>query len=558
MNNKFIYQIFLFSFICFLALGFFTYSSFKNISGNYESEMFKKQSYTLKSLTPQIRHLVLSGNLREATQILINWKEAGLYNDFKISNDLIIEESTPNKVIIPIYYSENGAMWGYLTFIVSNKEITEFTDKMLFQLIKSSSLSLLLLFFISNLMIITIWKTSSTLITTLQNYLGNNNNSQNSAFANLIWSPLLLKMKEVTFLSMELNEKRLTVNISETLIKISRQVSHDIRSPLAALNVALEDISSLPEKNRLILKMAIQRIQDIANNLLKNSQVNDSPKTVSTLLYPILDEILSEKRIQYKSQSNLSISGSIKMQSHLFVEINPSLLKQIISNLINNSVEAMDKAQGLIELKLYQEGGQAIIDITDNGKGIPEKIINDLGVKNISHGKQSSPTSGFGIGVKHAYDTIKLLNGTITVLSQVGAGTTFKISLPIAKTPNWFLNEIRLNLNNVILILDDDQEIHQVWDKKFEQFPLKRHHFFNSNKLREWIQNNPDSDFILLSDYELIGESATGLELIEQLGIQNRSILATSHYQDIVNQKSTIKVIPKSLVFDLNLVLVQL
>lgn len=520
--------------------------------------MLNKQTSTINRLTPQIRHLLLSGNEREANRILLNWKNSGLYESFEIikGEGEIPKSDSSSTIIIPILYSDDGATWGYLNFQISNLDVHKFAKEMMKHLIQISLFTLILLFLFLSIIMISIWKTSITLSTTLKAYL-NNENVKIDSLANFIWSPLLKKMRSITFLSNELNKNRIKISASDSLIKISRQVSHDIRSPLAALNVAIEDISSLPEKNRLILKMAIQRIQDIANNLLKNSQVNDSPNKVSSLLYPILDEILSEKRIQYKSQSNLSISGSFNIQSQLFAEINPPLLKQIISNLINNSVEAIDNAQGRIELVLFQKNGQAIIEITDNGKGIPKEIIKDLGVKNISYGKQHSPTSGFGIGVKHAFDIIESWNGTTTISSQVGVGTTFKISLPLAITPNWFVNEIRLNPNHVILILDDDQEIHQVWDKKFEHLTLKRHHFYNSNKLREWIQHNPNSDFILLSDYELIGESATGLELIEQLGIQDRSILATSHYQDIVEQNSTIKVIPKNLVFDLNLVLVQ-
>lgn len=519
--------------------------------------MLNKQTFTINTLTPQIRHLLLSGNEREANRILLNWKNSGLYESFEIiKGEGETPKSDSTSIIIPILYSDDGATWGHLNFQISNQDVHKFAEEMMKHLIQISLFTLILLFLFLSIIMISIWETSITLSSTLKAYL-NNENVKIGSLANFIWSPLLKKMRSITFLSNELNENRVKISASDSLIKISRQVSHDIRSPLAALNVALEDISSLPEKNRLILKMAIQRIQDIANNLLKNSQVNDSPKIISSLLYPILDEILSEKRIQYKSQSNLSISGSFN-QSQLFAEINPPLLKQIISNLINNSVEAIDNAQGHIELILFQQNGQAVIEITDNGRGIPKEIINDLGVKNISYGKQSSLTSGFGIGVKHAFDTIKSWSGTINVLSRVGVGTTFKISLPLAITPEWFVNEIRLNPNHVILILDDDQEIHQVWDKKFEEFSLERHHFYNSNKLREWIQNNPDSDFILLSDHELIGESTTGLELIEQLGIQNRSILATSHYQDIVKQNSAIKAIPKNLVFDLNLVLVQL
>ncbi|MFA5584220.1 MAG: HAMP domain-containing sensor histidine kinase, partial [Bacteriovoracaceae bacterium] len=342
-----------------------------------------------------------------------------------------------------------------------------------------------------------------------------------------------------------------TENI-KMLNKVSRQVSHDIRSPLAALSVALEDISTLPEKNRVILKLAIQRIQDIANNLLKNSNKDDSTLS-ATLISTVIDEILSEKRVQYKALSTISIERSFEDELNLFAIINHSQLKQIISNLINNSVEAIDKKNGKVEVKIYKDKNQAIIEVLDNGKGIPVEILNQLGKGNISFGKDDLEFAGFGIGVKHAFDTIQSWGGNISISSYEGIGTSFKINLPLAPAPSWFINKLEFSCGQVILVLDDDHEIHQVWEKKLEDLSLTRHHFYNSKLLLDWIHNNPNTDFILLSDYELIGDISTGLDLIKKLDIQDRSILVTSHYEDVIKQDSTIKVIPKNIVSSIHI-----
>src|SRR5690606_21792044 len=114
--------------------------------------------------------------------------------------------------------------------------------------------------------------------------------------------------------------------------------------------------------NRVILQMSIQRIQDIANNLLKDSQNNGPKKSSSTMLSPVIEEILSEKRTQYKSLSHISINGPVQVESSIFAIINASELKQVLSNFINNSVEAIDKDAGIIQLSLYQENDKAVIE----------------------------------------------------------------------------------------------------------------------------------------------------------------------------------------------------
>ncbi|MBI5139339.1 hypothetical protein HZA26_01880 [Candidatus Nomurabacteria bacterium] len=59
--------------------------------------------------------------------------------------------------------------------------------------------------------------------------------------------------------------------------EITAQVAHDIRSPLAALNVIEKDLACLPEEVRIILRGAINRIRDIANGLLqKNRELKSS------------------------------------------------------------------------------------------------------------------------------------------------------------------------------------------------------------------------------------------------------------------------------------------
>ena len=69
--------------------------------------------------------------------------------------------------------------------------------------------------------------------------------------------------KHRVLLDKEKREKK----VSEHLVKIAQQVAHDIRSPLAALNAVTKNLSEVDEEKRLLIRRAVQRIDDIANDL---------------------------------------------------------------------------------------------------------------------------------------------------------------------------------------------------------------------------------------------------------------------------------------------------
>ena len=102
---------------------------------------------------------------------------------------------------------------------------------------------------------------------------------------------------------LELVKKEIEIQAeSSAKILIASQVSHDIRSPLAALNMTIANLKNIPEQQRITLRAASNRINDIANTLLSHSKAekaanNTSMKLQIELLPAILDTIVSEKRV---------------------------------------------------------------------------------------------------------------------------------------------------------------------------------------------------------------------------------------------------------------------
>jgi signal transduction histidine kinase len=327
---------------------------------------------------------------------------------------------------------------------------------------------------------------------------------------------------------------------------LSAQVAHDIRSPLTALTMAAEgeELQKIPEGQRVIIRSAVMRIQDIANNLL--SQHADSGAELTPegerahrhnepsnqLLSSLIDNLASEKRLQFRSRLGITIHANVGTPSYgLFACIQPAEFKRVLSNLINNAVEAITES-GEVQISLAKEADDVVLRVKDNGKGIPRDILPKLMQKGVTFDK----ADGLGLGLYHAKSSIESWGGTIEIQSEVGKGTVATIRLPKATPPDWFVPEIIIAPDTSVVILDDDLSIHQIWQKRLEEVApeIKVFHFSTTKEINDWHRENrpkPGSTLFLV-DYELIGETKTGLDVIEELGIAEESILVTSRYEE--------------------------
>lgn len=350
--------------------------------------------------------------------------------------------------------------------------------------------------------------------------------------------------------------KSIEVQKESALYQLSRQLAHDIRSPLAALDMILQDISQMSEEKRIITRNAIYRIRDIANNLVYQhcEEEYNHKSPLACLLISIIDSLISEKRIQYRSKLNMQIEFIPGNESYgLFANINLAEFKRVLSNLINNAVEALGE-EGQVTITLEKNGQLALIKIKDNGPGIPQFVLKNLGARGNTYGKKG----GAGLGLSHAIENLKQWQGEIKIESSANSGTCISISLPLTKPPTWFLQSLKMLPGSHIIILDDDSTIHQIWNENFEKLKLSSYgiawyHFSNKNALAEWLALNQANkkSLLVLCDYEIIGNQENGLDIIESLDIAPYSILVTSRYEQPEIQtrcnQLNISLLPKSL-----------
>lgn len=344
---------------------------------------------------------------------------------------------------------------------------------------------------------------------------------------------------------------------------LASQVAHDIRSPLAALATVERDLSQLPENKRVILRGAVSRISDIANSLLaKDREIKASMPDGSTvnasasveLLSSLVDGIVTEKRLQYRTMPGVTIEADLGPSSYgLFTRLRPVAFKRDLSNLINNAVEAVGK-NGRVVVSLTNRGEQVVLTVTDDGPGIPSEVLARLGEKGVTHGK----AGGLGLGIHHAKADATAWGGTLDIRSEPGGGTTVTLDLPRAVPPAWFVPGLEFRPGVAVVVLDDDSSIHQVWQGRFDSLRamekgVEIHHFFRPAELRSWKEENPQQakTALYLTDYELLGDRRTGLDLIAELGLNHQAVLVTSRAEEraIVEKclRLGVRLIPKGL-----------
>ncbi len=336
---------------------------------------------------------------------------------------------------------------------------------------------------------------------------------------------------------------------------IAELVAHDIRSPLAAINTAVSDVTSIPENKRIMIRNAAKRINDIANNLLVQSKnnffepqdcnidKNDYPE----LIFVVLDNIVAEKRYEYsKASVKINLIGS-DSSYNCFSKIHLCSFKRVLSNLINNSIEAINP-NGSIVIFLTCNASHVEIIIKDNGCGIPPDIIPKVTEQGFSFNKKT----GGGFGLSYAKQYLEQINGTMHIRSDVKTGTEIRINLARSNHPNWFCDSINIKDSANIIVLDDDPSIHDAWDERFTTIPhCKLIHSYNVSELLEH-NIDPSTPILYLVDYELLADVKNGLDVIEEFKINDKAILVTSCFEDIAIRTRCenigVKIIPKSYV----------
>lgn len=289
-------------------------------------------------------------------------------------------------------------------------------------------------------------KREDLLKTALEDFV---NNDEPSALVLYSVPKLISKWREMKAKLSTAQKKEVDLASRAYLVDLARQVAHDIRSPLSALSVSIQDCQGMNDDRRTVIQMSVERINEIANDLLKKSrQIRSQSQVYETSEYPtssqhegdlecavaeVVDSIIGEKKVVHGNLPDVSIQLIQRSSSPLSVRFSKPELGRVLSNLIDNAVESLN-GSGEVKVHVRKWMDYAVIAIEDNGIGMTEDTLNRLGIRGFSIGKKHSD-SGSGLGVYHAKHLLNKFGGSLNFQSRPGVGTIATVQLPLQGHP---------------------------------------------------------------------------------------------------------------------------
>jgi heavy metal sensor kinase len=250
--------------------------------------------------------------------------------------------------------------------------------------------------------------------------------------------PVIRTGDELERLSKSLNRmiERLD-NAFQHINRFSADASHELRTPLTILQLELEGIAqnhrrdvSLGEQLGSALEET-HRMSRIVESLLTISRL-DAGEVKMDKSHLDLGELAASTAGEMKLLAEEK-SISVRIQAGFGVEVagDRVRLQQVVVNLIDNSIKYTPKG-GTIEVRVGREGNNAVLEVSDNGLGIPAHDLPHVFERFYRADKARSRASGgAGLGLSIVKAICSAHHGDIQVSSQEGKGSTFRVELPL-------------------------------------------------------------------------------------------------------------------------------
>lgn len=220
--------------------------------------------------------------------------------------------------------------------------------------------------------------------------------------------------------------------------ELAAGVAHEINNPLAIMmenagwiQDLLKSEDPLGEENMAEITLSLQtiatqghRCREITHKLLSFARKADSSASVAHV-NSLLEDIAGFARQKAKYR-DVEVQLSLDPQAG-DVECSPTEIQQIILNLVNNSIDAIEKDSGVVQLKSVREEKFVRIDVRDNGHGIPSHILPDIFEPFFT---TKDAGKGTGLGLSICRDILAKMGGSISVESTPGQGCVFHVRLP--------------------------------------------------------------------------------------------------------------------------------
>ncbi len=219
-------------------------------------------------------------------------------------------------------------------------------------------------------------------------------------------------------------------------------IGHDIRNPLQSIvgelylaKIELASLQDSPGK-----KILQENLEFIEENLHYINKIVADLQDYARPLIPAYD-VTDLASLIDNTIASISVPNQIELKVNVYkgiprIELDSHFLKRILTNLITNAIQAMEKG-GKLTIEACKSKKNVIITVSDTGVGIKGKDK-----PKIFSPMFTTKSRGQGFGLAVAKRLVEIQGGTITFESEEGNGTKFTVSFPLSKETNSYLNQL--------------------------------------------------------------------------------------------------------------------
>ncbi len=216
--------------------------------------------------------------------------------------------------------------------------------------------------------------------------------------------------------------------------EMARQVAHEIKNPLTPMKLSIQYLQKANSNNAVNVKELttnvartlveqIDHLSKIASDFSQFANIGNPRKETFDL-----HEMLSSLVSLYETMENLLFKW-VPVHGKAFVHADRTQLNRLFTNLLQNAFEACnDRERCVISVSEEWRDDSILIKISDNGEGIPEQMRSKIFIPNFT-----TKSSGTGLGLAMSKTIVEQAKGTIWFETEVNAGTTFFVELPLAE-----------------------------------------------------------------------------------------------------------------------------
>lgn len=291
-------------------------------------------------------------------------------------------------------------------------------------------------------------------------------------------------------------------------------VSHELRTPLASilgfteLMLNRELKADRQQKYLTTIYNETKRLTALINDFLDVQKMEAGKQTYEKKfieLMPILENVVNTQKVNTKKhQFQLQCQGNGGL-----ILGDRDKIEQVFTNLISNAVKYSPNG-GEINIKLYQNEDRILVDIKDEGLGIPKESINMLFTKFFRiDNSDRRRIGGTGLGLAIVQEIIKAHNGEVTVRSEYGQGSTFICSFPLVPLQTETLSTGgQIEAGYQVMVVEDDATLGQLISQELKESGFQVSYFRKGEEALKALDSTiPDAIVldILLEEDEIDG-----------------------------------------------------